>query len=66
MPWLLEQVTETKNELTLRHEARERRIISECETFHGNPAGNQSRPAEPGQQPGSESCVGTGDRHCEA
>jgi hypothetical protein len=37
--------------LTLRHEARERRIISQCETFQRNPAGNQSRPAEPGQQP---------------
>ena len=37
--------------LTLRQEARERRIISKCETFHRNPAGNQSRPAEPGQQP---------------
>ena len=23
----------------------------QCETFHWNPAGNQSRPAEPGQQP---------------
>ena len=52
--------------LTLHQEARERRIISKCETFHRNPAGNQSRPAEPGQQPGSESCVGAGDRHCEA
>ena len=37
--------------LTLRREARERRIISKCETFHRNPAGSQSRPAEPGQQP---------------
>ena len=37
--------------LTLRQEARERRIISKCETFHRNPAGSQSRPAEPGQQP---------------
>ena len=36
---------------SLRQEARERRIISKCETFHRNPAGNQSRPAEPGQQP---------------
>src|SRR5208337_2669841 len=27
--------------LTLRQEARERRIISKCETFHRNPAGNQ-------------------------
>ena len=35
----------------LAQEARERRIISQCETFHRNPAGNQSRPAEPGQQP---------------
>ena len=42
------------------------RISPQCETFHRNPAGNQSRPAEPGQQPGSESCVGAGDRHCEA
>jgi hypothetical protein len=36
---------------TSRHETRERRIISQCETFRWNPAGNQSRPAEPGQQP---------------
>ena len=55
-----------KEELTLREKARERRIIAKCETFQRNPAGNQSRPAEPGQQPGSESCVGVGDRHCEA
>ena len=27
------------------------RIISKCETFHRNPAGSQSRPAEPGLQP---------------
>jgi hypothetical protein len=40
-----------KTELALRQEARGRRIISKCETFHWNPAGNQSRPAEPGQQP---------------
>jgi hypothetical protein len=37
--------------ITLRQEARERRIISKCETFHRNPAGNQARPVEPGQQP---------------
>ena len=37
--------------VSLRQEARERRIIAECETFHRNPAGNQSRSAEPGQQP---------------
>src|SRR5208337_81140 len=30
-----------KQSLTLRQEARERRIISKCETFHRNPAGNQ-------------------------
>src|SRR5208337_545807 len=40
-----------KQSLTLRQVARERRIISKCETFHRNPAGNQPRPAEPGQQP---------------
>ncbi len=32
--------------VSLRQEARERRIISQCETFQRNPAGNQSRPAE--------------------
>jgi len=37
--------------LTLRQEARERRIISKCETFHRNPTGNRPRPAEAGQQP---------------
>jgi hypothetical protein len=41
----------TKLGLALRQEARERRIILKCETFRWNPAGNQSRPAEPGQQP---------------
>ena len=37
--------------LYLAQEARERKIISKCETFHRNPAGNQPRPPEPGQQP---------------
>src|SRR6185437_10255222 len=36
--------------LTLRQEARKRRKAS-LETFCRNPAGNQPRPAEPGQQP---------------
>jgi len=31
-----------------------------CETFYRSPAGNRSRPAKPGQQPGSESCVVVG------
>ena len=49
--WFLAGVKNQKQSLTLRQEARERRIISKCETFHRNPAGSQSRPAEPGQQP---------------
>src|SRR5271157_4977784 len=48
--------------LTLRQEARERRIISKCETFHRNPAGNQPRPAEPGQQPEASLARWVGDR----
>jgi hypothetical protein len=50
-PIILGRVHPRKNELTLRQEARERRIISKCETFRRNPAGNQSRPAELDQQP---------------
>src|SRR5271157_55324 len=52
--------------LTLRQVARERRIISKCETFHRNPAGNQPRPAEPGQQPEASLAWWVGDRPCEA
>jgi DDE superfamily endonuclease len=51
--------------LTLRQESsgKENR---QCETFRRNPAGNQSRPAEPGQQPEASLAWGTGNRHCEA
>ena len=52
-------------DLTLRQESsgKENR---QCETFRRNPAGNQSRPAEPGQQPEASLAWGTGNRHCEA
>ena len=36
------------------------------ETFRRNPAGNQSRPAEPGQQPEASLAWWAGDRPCEA
>ena len=40
-----------ENELTSREEARERRIVGSLKPFRWNPAGNQSRPVEPDQQP---------------
>ena len=40
-----------KDEPTLREEARERRIVGSLKPFRWNPAGNQSRPVEPDQQP---------------
>src|SRR3954470_10368200 len=52
--------------VSLRQEARERRIISKCETFRRNPAGNQSRPAEPGQQPEASLAWWAGNLPCGA
>jgi Uma2 family endonuclease len=37
--------------LTSRQEAREGRIVTSLKPFRWNPAGNQSRPVELGQQP---------------
>ena len=39
---------------------------SNSETFRWNPAGNQSRPAEPGQQPEASLAWWRGDPPCEA
>ena len=38
----------------------------QIETFHRNPAGNQSRPVEPGQQPEASLAWRAGDHPCEA
>src|SRR4051812_716351 len=38
----------------------------QCETFHRNPAGHQSRPAEPGQQPEASLAWWAGNLPCEA
>jgi len=38
----------------------------QAETFRWNPAGNQPRPAEPGQRPEASLAWCSGNRHCEA
>jgi hypothetical protein len=40
---------ETRTDLAPRNSGKENHL--KCETFHRNPAGNQPRPVEPGQQP---------------
>lgn len=50
----------------LRQEARERRTAYRLETFRRNPAGNQSRPVEPGQQPETSLAWGRVTCTCEA
>jgi hypothetical protein len=52
----------------LRHEACERGIAYEMmlETFRWDPAGNQSCPAKPGQQPEASFAWCAGNWHCEA
>ena len=62
MPELAQGVTEcplVRQESLGKEEAK-------AETFHRNPAGNQSRPAEPGQQPEASLAWWRGDPHCEA
>src|SRR5271166_3955928 len=49
-----------------RQEARERRIVGSLKPFRWNPAGNQSRPVEPDQQPEASLAWWVGDHPCEA
>ena len=46
--------------------ARERRIVGSLKPFRWNPAGNQSRPVEPDQQPEASLAWWVGDHPCEA
>ena len=55
-----------KDEPTSRQEARERRIVGSLKPFRWNPAGNQSRPVEPDQQPEASLAWWVGDHPCEA
>ena len=50
----------------LRQKAQERRIASNLKPFRWNPAGNQSRPVELGQQPEASLAWWAGDHPCEA
>ena len=52
--------------LTSRQETRERRIVTTVKPFRWNPAGNQSRPVEPDQQPEASLAWWVGDHPCEA
>ena len=52
--------------LDLAQEARERRIVGSLKPFRWNPAGNQSRPVEPDQQPEASLAWWVGDHPCEA
>ena len=52
--------------LTSRQEARERRIVASLKPFRWNPAGNQSRPVEPDQQPEASLAWWVGNHPCEA
>ena len=50
----------------IAQEARERRIDGSLKPFRWNPAGNQSRPVEPDQQPEASLAWRVGDHPCEA
>ena len=50
----------------LAQEAQERRIAANLKPFVGNPAGNQSRPVEPDQQPEASLAWWVGNCPCEA
>ena len=52
--------------LTCAKKARERRIVISLKPFRWNPAGNQSRPVEPDQQPEASLAWWVGDHPCEA
>ena len=54
-----------KDELISRQEARERRIVGSLKPFRWNPAGNQSRPVEPDQQPEASLAWWVGNHPCE-
>ena len=62
--WPTNQQPGTKSDPAPRSSGRT--IISKCEILQRKPSCNLSRPAEPGQQPGGEFCVGAGDGHCES
>ena len=55
-----------KPDLTSRQESSERRIVGSLKPFRWNPAGNQSRPVEPDQQPEASLAWWVGDHPCEA
>ena len=50
-----------KDEPTSRKKARERGIVGSLKPFRWNPAGNQSRPVEPDQQPEASLAWWVGD-----
>ena len=52
--------------LTSRKKARERGIVGSLKPFRWNPAGNQSRPVEPDQQPEASLAWWVGDHPYEA
>ena len=52
--------------LDLAKKAREGRIVISLKPFRWNPAGNQSRPVEPDQQPEASLAWWVGDHPCEA
>ena len=54
------------NRSDLAQETRERRIVTTVKPFRWNPAGNQSRPVEPDQQPEASLAWWVGDHPCEA
>jgi len=65
-PQILLRRRKLKVGLTLRQEARERRIATNLKPFVGDPAGNQSRPVEPDQQPEASLARWVGDHPREA
>src|SRR5271165_4230591 len=64
--WAVDDTLCRKRGLTSRQEARERRIVGSLKPFRWNPAGNQSRPVEPDQQPEASLAWWVGDHPCEA
>ena len=55
-----------ENGSDLAKKAREGRIVISLKPFRWNPAGNQSRPVEPDQQPEASLAWWVGDHPCEA
>ena len=60
------EIPEALRESRSREKARERRIVGNLKPFRWNPAGNQSRPVEPDQQPEASLAWWVGDHPCEA